>query len=56
MLPPSQPIPNIAGIQQMNRPMAQAPRPMAQKPPVKKLADGGETKSLFQNLLCLRHH
>lgn len=47
MLPPSQPIPNIAGIQQMNRPMAQAPRPMAQKPPVKKLKDGGETKSLF---------
>ena len=45
MLPPSQPIPNIAGIQQMNQPMAQAPRPMAkpmaQKPPVKKLADGG---------------
>jgi hypothetical protein len=41
MLPPSQPIPNIAGIQQMNRPMAQAPRPMAQKPPVKKLAGGG---------------
>jgi len=45
MLPPSQPIPNIAGIQQMNRPMAQAPRPMAkpmaQKPPVKKLKDGG---------------
>jgi len=34
MLPPSQPIPNIAGIQQMNR-------PMAQKPPVKKLAGGG---------------
>lgn len=55
MLPPSQPIPNIAGIQQMNqpmaKPMAQAPRPMAkpmaQKPPVKKLANGGETKSLF---------
>lgn len=45
MLPPSQPIPNIAGIQQMNQPMAQAPRPMAkpmaQKLPVKKLADGG---------------
>ncbi len=45
LLPPSQPIPNIAGIQQMNRPMAQAPRPMAkpmaQKPPVKKLKDGG---------------
>ena len=40
MLPPSQPIPNIAGIQQMNRPMAQAPRPMAQ-PPVKKLDGGG---------------
>jgi len=38
MLPPSQPIPNIAGIQQMNRPMA---KPMAQKPPVKKLKDGG---------------
>ena len=45
MLPPSQPIPNIAGIQQMNQPMAKAPRPMAkpmaQKPPVKKLAGGG---------------
>lgn len=45
MLPPSQPIPNIAGIQQMNQPMAQAPRPMAkpmaQKPPVKKLSNGG---------------
>jgi len=49
MLPPSQPIPNIAGIQQMNqpmaKPMAQAPRPMAkpmaQKPPVKRLSNGG---------------
>ena len=45
MLPPSQPIPNIAGIQQMNQPMAQAPRPMAkpmaQKPPVKRLSNGG---------------
>jgi len=49
MLPPSQPIPNIAGIPQTNRsmaqPMAQASRPMAkpmaQKPPVKKLKDGG---------------
>ena len=50
MLPPSQPIPNIAGIQQMNRPMAQAPRPMAkpmaQKPPVKKLAGGGPPMSV----------
>ena len=45
MLPPSQPIPNIAGIPQTNRPMAQAPRPMAkpmaQKPPVKRLSNGG---------------
>jgi len=50
MLPPSQPIPNIAGIQQMNQPMAQAPRPMAkpmaQKPPVKKLAGGGPPMSV----------
>lgn len=49
MLPPSQPIPNIAGIQQMNQPMAQASRPMAkpmaQKPPVKKLAGGGPPMS-----------
>ena len=45
MLPPSQPIPNIAGIPQTNRPVAQAPRPMAkpmaQKPPVKRLSNGG---------------
>ena len=50
MLPPSQPIPNIAGIQQMNRPMAQAPRPMAQKPPVKKLKDGGPPTDLPLNV------
>lgn len=43
MLPPSQPIPNIAGIPQGPAPTAPAPRPMAQKPGVKKLADGGDT-------------
>ena len=52
MLPPSQPIPNIAGIQQGSapmapaprpapRPMAPAPRPMAQKPGVAKFNEGG---------------
>lgn len=52
MLPPSQPIPNIAGIQQGSapmapaprpapRPMAPAPRPMAQKPGVAKFDEGG---------------
>tara|TARA_R100001460_G_scaffold64039_1_gene104204 strand:- start:18530 stop:19732 length:1203 start_codon:yes stop_codon:yes gene_type:complete len=58
MLPPSQPIPNIAGIQQMNqpmaKPMAQVPRPMAkpmaQKPPVKKLRDGGLPRDLPLNV------
>ena len=43
MLPPSQPIPNIAGIPQGPAPTAPAPRPMAQKPGVKKLANGGDT-------------
>jgi hypothetical protein len=43
MLPPSQPIPNIAGIPQGPAPTAPAPRPMAQKPGVKKLAEGGDT-------------
>lgn len=57
MLPPSQPIPNIAGIQQGSapmapaprpapRPMAPAPRPMAQKPGVAKFNEGG---SAFAN-------
>ncbi len=56
MLPPSQPIPNIAGIQQGSAPMAPAPRPaprpmapaprpaprpMAQKPGVAKFNEGG---------------
>ena len=43
MLPPSKPIPNIAGIPQGPAPTAPAPRPMAQRPGVKKLADGGDT-------------
>ena len=43
MLPPSQPIPNIAGIPQGPAPTAPAPRPTAQKPGVKKLANGGDT-------------
>jgi len=53
MLPPSQPIPNIAGIQQGSapmapapRPMSPAPRPMAQKPGVAKFNEGG---SAFAN-------
>jgi len=50
MLPPSQPIPNIAGIQQGSAPMAPAPRPaprpMAQKPGVAKFNEGG---SAFAN-------
>jgi hypothetical protein len=41
MLPPSQPIPNIAGIPQGPAPTASAPRPMAQKPGVKKMQGGG---------------
>ena len=43
MLPPSQPIPNIAGIPQGPATTAPAPRPMAQRPGVKKLANGGDT-------------
>lgn len=43
MLPPSKPIPNIAGIPQGPAPTAPAPRPMAQRPGVKKLANGGDT-------------
>ena len=39
MLPPSSPLPNIAGIPQTQAP---APRPMAQKPGVRKLNEGGE--------------
>jgi hypothetical protein len=38
MLPPSSPLPNIAGIPQAQAP---APRPMAQKPGVKKMNEGG---------------
>ena len=41
MLPPSQPIPNIAGIPQGPTPTAPAPRPVAQKPGVKKMQGGG---------------
>ena len=41
MLPPSRPIPNIAGIPQGPVPSAPAPRPMAKKPAVKKLSNGG---------------
>lgn len=41
MLPPSRPIPNIAGIPQGPVPSAPAPRPMAKKPGVKKLFNGG---------------
>lgn len=40
MLPPSSPLPNVAGIPQTQAP---APRPMAQKPGVKRLANGGDT-------------
>lgn len=43
MLPPSQPIPNIAGIPQGPATTTPAPRPMAQRPGVKKLANGGDT-------------
>ncbi len=43
MLPPSQPIPNIAGVPQGPATTAPAPRPTAQKPGVKKLANGGDT-------------
>ena len=39
MLPPSRPLPNIAGIPQAQAP---APRPVAQKPGVRKLNEGGE--------------
>ena len=42
MLPPSQPIPNIAGIPQGPMSTAPAPRPVAQKPGVRKLNEGGE--------------
>ena len=39
MLPPSNPLPNVAGIPSA----APAPRPVAQKPGVKKMANGGDT-------------
>ena len=58
MLPPSRPIPNIAGIPQGPVPSTLAPRPMAKKPAVKKLSDGGGIKaaltpqqSLVQNMV-----
>lgn len=45
MLPPSQPIPNIAGIpqQQPQQQRAQPQAPQQQKKPVKKMANGGDT-------------